>query len=101
MLRVVFALASAAAMYAAPNLAVDRMALHQFEDGPILPTSYEFLPGETAHFSCRLKGYQIDKTDEENEHVKLDWSLEFLDPNGVPVDKPKSGRIESRVTQED
>jgi hypothetical protein len=101
MSRIVFALSAAAILQGAPNLAVERMTLHQFEDGPVLPATYEFLPGETAHFSCRLKGFQVDKTEEENDRVKLSWSAEFLDPAGVPIDKPKSGRIEGRVAPED
>ena len=101
MLRVVIALAGAALLHAASNLAVDRIALHQFEDGPVLPASYELLPGETAHFSCRLKGYQVDKSDEEDQKVKLNWKMEVLDPNGVPLEKSKSGRIDGRVVPED
>ena len=101
MLRVVIALAGAAILSAAPNLAVERMALHQFEDGPVLPASYEFLPGEAAHFSCRLSGFQLDKSDEDDQRVKLAWSVEVHDPAGILLEKPKSGRIEGRVTAED
>src|SRR6516162_2273491 len=100
-MRFVLALASAAVLSAAPNLSVERMALHQFEDGPILPSSYEFLPGESAHFSCRISGFQLDKSDEEAPAVKLSWSVEVADPHGVLLDKPKSGRLEGRVTAED
>src|SRR5215471_15431187 len=101
MLRVVIALAGAGLLPAASNLAVDRIALHQFEDGPVLPSSYELLPGETAHFSCRLKGYQIDKTNEEDQRVKLSWKMDVLDPNDVLLEKSKSGRIDGRVAPED
>jgi hypothetical protein len=101
MLRVVVALSVAVMLHAASNLGIDRIALHQFEDGPVLPTSYELLPGETAHFSCRIKGYQIDKSDEEDQKVKLSWKMEVLDPNGVLLEKPKAGRIDGRVAPED
>jgi hypothetical protein len=101
MLRVVIALAGAAMLSAAPNLAVERMALHQFEDGPVLPAAYEFLPGEAAHFSCRLSGFQLDKSDEDDQRVKLSWSVEVLDPEGLLLEKGKSGRIEGRVAPED
>src|SRR5690349_2168729 len=64
MLRAVtIALAVAVPLCAASKLAVDRMALHQFEDGPVLDPGYEFLPGETAYFSCRLAGYKIETKD--------------------------------------
>src|ERR1051326_3124890 len=76
------------------------MALHQFEDGPVLAPTYEFLPGETAYFSCRLIGFQAVKQD-ENQNVKLSWQLDMLDPAGVPIEKTKSGRIETRLLPED
>ena len=40
---------------------IERLALHQFEDGPVLDSSYEFVPGESRHFSCRMTGYRIIK----------------------------------------
>ena len=54
--RVVALAFAAAALSPASALSVERMAMQQFEDGPLLPASYEFLPGEAAHFLCRLAG---------------------------------------------
>ena len=90
-----FALAGAAVVSAASALRVERMAMQEFEDGPLLTASYEFLPGEAAHFMCRLSGFQIDKTNEDNQRVKLSWNLEVFDPKGIPLEKPKSGTIEA------
>lgn len=94
------ALIFAVTLPAAGKLAVERMALHQFEDGPVLAPTYEFLPGETAYFSCRLIGFQAERQD-ENQNVKLSWQLDMLDPAGVPIEKTKSGRIETRLLPED
>jgi hypothetical protein len=80
------------------------MALHQFEDGPILAANYDFLPGETAYFSCRIAGFQVflkDKDREDNRTVKLSWQLQVTDPAGVLIEKPSQGRIESDLVQED
>src|SRR6266404_8358412 len=82
------------------HLAIERIALHQIEDGPVLANTYEFVPGETAYFSCRLTGYQIEKKEEE-QNVKLSWQMRVLDPSGVPLVKDKSGRIEERVLPQD
>ena len=85
-------------------LSAERMALHQFEDGPILAADYDFLPGETAYFSCRIAGFQPfvkDKDREDNRTVKLTWQLRITDPSGVLIDKPSQGRIESDLVQED
>lgn len=91
----------AAILCAAPGLAVESMGLHQFEDGPLLAASYQFLPGETAYFSCRLAGYKIDKRKEDDQHVKLSWELDVFDPAGVAITPPKSGVIDARVLTED
>jgi hypothetical protein len=86
---------------AEPDVKVERMSLHQFEDGPLLPDSYEYLPGETAYFSCRLSGYQVEPSGDDRRLVKLSWKLDVLDPSGVPIDPPKAGRIEDRLSPQD
>jgi hypothetical protein len=80
------------------------MALHQFEDGPILGTNYEFLPGETAYFSCRIAGYKtaVKNPDrEEDRSVRLVWDLRVTDPSGILVEKASQGRIQSELVHED
>jgi hypothetical protein len=96
----VLAVAFSSALAAAPKLTVARMALQQYEDGPELAASYEFLPGETAYFSCRLSGYQTEGNDQER-HVKLAWQLEVFDPAGVPLVKSQQGNIQDRLLPED
>src|SRR5262245_26217779 len=76
------------------------MELHQYEEGPVLPGSYEFLPGERVWFSCRISGFRIDNKDDE-QHVKLAWQMQVGDPAGVLIEKPRSGRIEDRLLPED
>ncbi len=82
------------------HLAIERIALHQIEEGPVLANTYEFIPGETAYFSCRLTGYQIEKKDED-QSVKLGWQMRVLDPAGVPLEKDRSGRIEEPILPQD
>ncbi len=91
---------AASILCAQPKLALDRVALHQFEDGPVLAPDYEFVPGETAYFSCRIAGYRVAKAD-EHESVKLTWQMRMLDPGGVPIEKDKSGKIEDTVLPQD
>jgi hypothetical protein len=88
----------------AATFSVGRMSLHQFEDGPVLPLAYEFLPGETAYFSCRLAAFQTEKSpenDNETQRVKLSWHLEVSDPSGTVLQKPESGVIEDKLLNED
>ena len=85
---------------ATPQIAVDRIALHQFEDGPVLPPAHEFLPGETVFLSCRLTDYQVQSNGDESV-VKLAWRMRVTDPGGVLVEKEAAGRVEDRVLPED
>src|ERR1043166_2710243 len=85
------ALLSAASLAgAAGKLSIQRLAVHQFEDGPEMAPTHEFLPGETVYISCRISGFQQPK---EDEHVKLEWTLAATDPAGIPFEKAKSGVI--------
>ncbi len=93
-------LLSGGCLSAQSKLAFERLALHQFEDGPVLAATYEFIPGETAWFSCRIAGFQVEKKD-DNRHVKLAWEMGVLDPAGVPIEKTRSGRIEETLVPED
>jgi len=90
----------AAILCAQPKLAIDRLALHQFEDGPVLAPNFEFVPGETVDFSCRINGYQILKQGQA-QSVKLAWEMRVLDPAGVPIEKDSAGRIEEPVLPQD
>jgi hypothetical protein len=83
-----------------PKLAFERLALHQIEDGPVLDPSYVFVPGETVHLSCRIRGYQLAKKDEQ-QRVKLHWQLRVVDPQDVLIQKEESGGIESEVLEQD
>jgi hypothetical protein len=93
-------LACTPAASAAPNLTIERLALHQFEDGPLLEASYEFLPGETGWFSCRIAGFQAEPK-EEDRHVKLSWQARVMDAGGVLVEMPRTGVIEETLRSQD
>ena len=89
----------AQASYAA--LTIERMALHQFEDGPVLAPSHVFIPGETIFFSCRVTGYQMATTGDEQRSVKLAWQIQVSDPLGVALELPSAGRIDEPVLPQD
>lgn len=99
-LRLIPLVFAASAAFAQPKLSFDRVALHQFEDGPVLAPTYEFVPGETAYFSCRITGYRTAKNGDQ-QSVKLTWQMRELDPSGVPLDKDRSGKIEDTVLPQD
>jgi len=80
---------------------VERIALHQFEDGPVLGPNHLFLPGETVFFSCRLTGYQAAVTGDEQRSVKLAWKLQVTDPAGIPLVPESAGEIAEPISSQD
>ncbi len=82
------------------KLSIERLALHQYEDGPVLPAGYEFVPGEPAYFSCRIAGFAAQEKD-ESRAVKLQWTMRVLDPAGIPLEKEKSGAIDESLSLRD
>jgi hypothetical protein len=88
-----------------PKLEIEKFALRQFEDGPALGASHEFLPGETIYWSFRVRGYHVKKTENEagdqESSMKLGWSVQATDPKGVPIEKERSGHVETRLFEQD
>lgn len=82
-------------------IATERLALHQFEDGPILSSTHVFLPGEPVFFSCRLKGFQIATSREEQKFVRLSWRVRVTDPAGTPIAPEAGGRIDEQFLEQD
>src|SRR3954468_9968304 len=68
-------------MFAAgADLAIQRLALHDYEDGPLVALGYEYLPGETVWLSGRLNGFAREVVDKESalDHVRLTWQLRAI-----------------------
>ncbi len=89
----------------AEKLEIEKFALRQFEDGPGLAASHEFLPGETIYWSFRVRGYHVTKTENEagdqESRMKLGWTVRETDPQGVPIEKDRSGKVEARLFDQD
>jgi len=81
---------------AAP-LAIVRAVLSDSDGGAALPAGFEHVPGETIFFFCRLAGYQ--KTSEEKIHFT--YTIEAVDPKGVPLMEPFAQNIADEVTPQD
>jgi hypothetical protein len=95
--------AFAGALFAAPDIAIQRLALHQYEDGPVQPSTYSYLPGETAWFSARITGFASESVpeDERQRRVRLTWRAQVEDPAGTLLQPPKEGRIAETLLPED
>ncbi len=82
------------------KLEIIKVALHQFEGGPGVASSYEFYPGDTIFLSFRIAGFHLVEKGEE-ERLKLSYEMEALDPEGVPLLAAASGEIDTDVTRQD
>lgn len=71
--------------------------LRQREDGPPIEAGTVFVPGEVIFFSCRLDGYQASK----EKKIAIDYQFSAVDPGGVPVMEPVTGKVEAELALED
>jgi len=86
----------AAPLCAAP-LAIVRPVVSDSDGGAVLPPAFEHIPGETLFFFCRVGGYQ--KTSDEKIHLK--YSVEAVDPKGVPLVEPLQQEVVDEVLPQD
>ncbi|MGA2182511.1 MAG: hypothetical protein ABSH47_05725 [Bryobacteraceae bacterium] len=99
----IVAAAGAAVLLAAPSkgpklpLSIVNTALQQYEDGPRMPADLGYAAGELAFFSVEIAGYQKS----EKDHIQLAWEWKCLDPSGIPLVEPASGKVETDVSPED
>jgi hypothetical protein len=95
-MRLLLFVALASQLLAAP-LEIARPILSNQDGGAVNPASFAYGPGETIFFSCRVRNYQ--KTPEEKIH--LTWSIQTLDPKGVPLVEPVKNEIVEEVAPQD
>jgi hypothetical protein len=96
-MRPILLFALAVCVYAAPPLEIVRPIISDSDGGAALPKSFEYRPGETLFFSCRIAGYQ--KTPEEKIH--LAYSVQAFDPKGVPLVELFKNDVTEEVTPQD
>jgi hypothetical protein len=89
-----FALASS--LLGAP-LQIVRPILSDSDGGATLPANFQFRPGETVFFSCRVANFQ--KTEDEKMH--LAYSVQALDAKGVPLVELYKNEISEEVHPQD
>ncbi len=98
-------LAGSLLLTGAEKLEIEKFALRQFEDGPALGASHEFLPGETIYWSFRVRGFHVTKTENDagdtESHMKVSWTVRITDPKDVLIDKERAGKMEARLFDQD
>jgi hypothetical protein len=96
-LSFLFALALVLQAAAPKPFKVIEAGIHQTEDGPLAPAGTIFVPGEVIFFSCRLDGYEVSP----EKKVAIRYEFSAVDPAGVPVVEPVSGRIDAELSPQD
>lgn len=97
-MRPILLLTLASSLLAAPApLGIVRAILSDSEGGAALPKSFEYVPGETVFFSCRVAGYR--QTAEEKIH--LTYSVDVFDAAGVPLVEHVKDEIVNDVSPQD
>lgn len=78
-------------------LGIANTAFQQYEDGPRMPSDMGYGAGELAFFTFEIAGYQKS----EKDHIQLVWDWKCLDPSGIPLVEPVSGKVDTEVSPED
>jgi hypothetical protein len=101
---VLLSLTAAVMCPAAPaekKLAIVRPLLSQIEDGAPVSSGYEFLPGETIHFTCQIEGYRKMEDKQEVEKLLVTYQVEARDSRGILLQPVQEGKEGGTVSAED
>jgi hypothetical protein len=71
------------------------------EDDPFVSDSFRFMPGEFLYFVFQLSGYQSEKKGEDSAQVRLEYTVELVDAESVPLTAPAKGVIEEETSAKD
>src|SRR5689334_14706594 len=84
-------------MFAAPALEAVKPVLSQMDGGTPEPAGFQYVPGETLYFTCRIAGFA--KTEESR--VQVAYSVQAFDPKGIPLDEVYKNEVKVEVTPND
>jgi len=82
-------------------LAVVQTALHQYDGGPPVPASFEFFPGDIVFVTFRISGFHTVTNEDDQDRLQLLYTVEALDPEGVPLKETDKGAIAETLTRQD
>jgi hypothetical protein len=76
---------------------LQRVELHQYEDGPPVIENYVWMPGETVHLSFLISGYKGAPGDK----IGLSYKIDAIDPKGVKLIETVTGKVDAELATED
>lgn len=87
----------ATGLLAADGLTVSRATLHQYEGGPALAAGQGYQPGDTVFLVVQVAGHGVSP----DNKVFLEYEWAAVDPQGVPLTTPFSGKVAEELHPED
>jgi hypothetical protein len=97
MRRLFLAITLSVGMASATGLELVQAAISDTDGGPPNPAGSSYRPGDSLYFTCRIAGYAKDKDD----RVQLAYSVQAVDPHGVPLVEPTKNTIHAEVAPQD
>lgn len=81
----------------AKQLKIVRTLLHQYDGGPPLASGFQFLIGDVIFVTFQISGYQVSP----ESKIDLSYTVEAVDPDGVPFVEAMHGKIDTQISPED
>ena len=78
-------------------LAILRPTISDMEDGPGVPPSFTFVPGQFVFLSFAVGGFQVSP----ERKIHLSWKVDAFDPKGVPLVETMAGTLDTTLSEED
>src|SRR4051794_14381102 len=79
------------------DLAAVNIQLHDYEDGPAVPSGQPFRASETVYLSFQISGFGTT----EDDHIQLGYEISASDLAKRPLGPVKTGKIETQLAPED
>jgi hypothetical protein len=81
----------------AKPLKIVRTQLHQYDGGPPLASGSPFLVGDIVFLTFQISGFQVSP----DSKIDLNYTVDAVDPDGVPFVEAMHGKIDSTISPED
>jgi hypothetical protein len=78
-------------------LAILKATISDMEDGPGVPPSFTFVPGQFVFLSFEVGGYQVSP----DRKIHLSYKVEASDPKGVPIVETMANTLDTTLSEED
>jgi hypothetical protein len=78
-------------------LAILKTAVSDMEDGPAVPSTFTFVPGQFVFVSFEIGGYKASP----EQKIKLSYKVDAFDPKGVPLMETIESVVDTTLADED